>query len=538
MRVAVLVAAVASVALVGCGGKGGGGAGGGGGSSGGGSGGGAMGGGTGGGATGGGTGGGATGGGAGGGGGDVDGGVPADIRQALACGTPTGVVGMGAAGELQQYEVDQSVFPDALCNDGTPPVIYYRPWRGAASNQNKWVISLRGGGGCGSPASCAARWCSCATATRCPFASATTNFTLDNMSGGGRRGMAGSGVMLRSGPLANPLEDYNHVQFIYCSSDGWRGAAKGVRYDTTHPISGQPVSYTLHFMGTRILDADLAVLRQDGVPALRYTLDGTPTDLPDLDDAEEVVVVGDSAGGAGVINNLDFMAGFLRAHHTGGACDGGAACPPMVSGIIDAVVGPDLSRLDFSMSAGVDAGIDTYAAYAALAARSAAVQTGRGDESCAQHHALADGLCADGSHVVRHHVTTPFFVRMALLDSLISRNYAELNVSDPTYGLMVYNDAGIPMVFARTLRDELPTFPMLPSTAEEGASMTHAPGVFGPACSNHDTIHENSEVYGVTIAPDGGTPRRFFDVFEPWHQGGAANAVLTNDPSRADTVCP
>ncbi len=472
-------------------------------------------------------------------GGASDGGV-LGIRDALACGTPAPVSGIGLAGELQLYAVDPAVFPEALCNDGTQPIVYYRPYRGAA-NQHRWVIGLRGGGGCGNAAACAARWCSCNTRVRCPYASETTNFTLDNMSGGGRRGRQGEGVMLRDagvqpdGGLRNPLEDYNQVQLIYCSSDAWRGVARDVRFDTTHPITGQPVSYTLHFLGQRVLEADLKVLRRDGVAGLSYTLGGANQAMPDLDDAVEVLLEGDSAGGAGVINNLDWVSAELKRTHAG--CDGGAACPPEVVGLIDAVTGPELRRLDFSTSAGADAGVVTYDQYVAVTSRSPAV-SGRGDESCAQWHMGDAGVCSDLTHVIRHHLTTPYFVRMALFDRLISSNYDEFGVRDPVLGPFDYTDAGVPRTFALVLRRELAEFPQQLTTAEERASMTVAPGVFAPACVTHDTIHTTSEVFGVTITTDAGVVTRLLDLYSAWRTGLSPAAVLTSSPTLADTFCP
>lgn len=469
-------------------------------------------------------------------GGATDAGI-ATIRDALNCGTPIAVNGVGQAGELQLFEVDPALFPDALCNDGTRPVIYFRPAATAAAS-TKWVISLRGGGGCGTGPACAARWCSCANTTRCPFAAVTTNFTINNMSGGGRRGNTVGGILDRAPPLPNPLADYNHAQFVYCSSDGWSGNARAVSYDVTHPITGQPTTYTMHFLGSRILDANLAVLRQDRVAPLTYTLGGASTPMPDLDDATEVVIAGDSAGGAGVIHNLDLIASLLRANHVG--CDGGASCPPTVHGLIDAVVGPDQSRLDWSQAVGADAGLATWAALLDAQSRSPARAGSRGDSSCAAFH--LDGgtgsACEDISHVVRHHVTTPFFVRMALLDSLISNNYAESGARDPVLGPFVDNDAGIPVTFATVLRRELAEFPSMAANAEEGASFTKPPGVFGPSCANHDTIHTSSEVYGVVIATDAGLPYRLFDVFGFWRDGGTPPAVLSSDPLRRDTICP
>ncbi|TNF27416.1 MAG: hypothetical protein EP329_19460 [Deltaproteobacteria bacterium] len=472
----------------------------------------------------------------------ADTGVPpaeANIEAALDCGTPNRVFGQSAAGELQLHEMDTAAFPNALCNDGTPAVLYFRPYQGEA-NRNRWAITLRGGGGCGGAASCAARWCSCRTAARCPNATSTTNFTADNMSGGGRRGQAGKGLHLRDDGVDNPLAGYNHVQLIYCSSDSWAGRVRGLTFTTDHPITGEEVSYTLNFLGAEILDADLAVLRQDGAPGLVYTVAGASVALPDLDDAVEVVVAGDSAGGAGVIHNLDHIAATLRTHHTG--CDGGASCPPEVVGVIDAVVGPAMERLDFTRSAGAEAGIDSFQKYVDLAAAAPANQGGRVDESCrAWHMAHAPetvSACLDISHVVRNHLTTPFFVRMALLDNLIAGNYEESGVEDPELGPFVRNANGVPVVFGVVLQRELATFPELPDTAEEGDAITVAPGVFAPACSNHDTIHENTEVYGVTIAPEGAGPYLLFDVFRNWRTGGAPSAVLTQDAQRNDTVCP
>ena len=465
----------------------------------------------------------------------------ANIESALDCGSPNRVFGAAAAGELQLYEVDTAHFPNALCNDGTPPVLYCRPYRGEA-NRNRWAIILRGGGGCGNADNCAARWCACKNAVRCPHAATTTNFTLDNMSGGGRRGQAGAGIHLRDDTVDDPLADYNHVQLIYCSSDGWAGRARGVTFATTHPITGAEVSYTLNFLGAEIVDADLAILRQDGVAGLVYTADGGTVALPDLDDAVEVVVAGDSAGGAGVINNLDHIAETLRAHHTG--CDGSATCPPEVVGLIDAVVGPDMGRLDFSASAGVDFDVDTYQKYVDVDAVAAAPANRdvRMDESCVAWHAAHSpetaARCGDTSHVVRNHLTTPFFVRMALLDPLISSNYEDSGVADPELGPFVDNANGVPAVFAVVLQRELAAFPQLPGSAEEGAAMTMAPGVFAPACAVHDTIHQNSEVYGVTIDPTGSAPYKLLDVFENWRTGASPSAVLTTDPQRADTVCP
>ncbi len=467
---------------------------------------------------------------------DGGGGGEANIREALACAMPAGVRGEPVAGDLQLHEIDTEAFPNALCNDGTAPVLYYRPYNGEA-NRNRWVISLRGGGGCGNGDACAGRWCGCGNrdAPPCDYTDYSTNFNANNMSGGGSRSQEGAGVQRRDASL-NPFADYNHVQLIYCSSDLWAGNARGVSYTVTHPRTGAEVTYTMHFLGSQILAADLAVLRQDGAPALQYTAGGGATPMPDLDEADAVVVVGDSAGGAGVIHHLDGIAELLRENHVGGG-DG-----PEVAGIIDAIVGPDQSRLDWSNNPAASAGIVTYADAMAASALTPANAGAYQDESCVVWHRTnrpgSEGECSDISHVVRNHVTTPFFVRMALFDSLISSNYEASRLEDPELGPFVLGGpmGNLPIVFAQVLQRELAAFGSLPTDAEDGDDMSVAPGVFAPACPRHDTIHRDDEVYGTYIDPTGTDPLYFFDVFESW-RAGDDGVVLTTDPMREDTHC-
>lgn len=456
--------------------------------------------------------------------------APADIAEVLACGTPIPIGGVADTGELQIHAMDTAAFPDALCNDGTPAVLYYRPFRGDPSNRTRWAITLRGGGSCSSPETCAARWCACSAGRPCDHTEIVTGFSLDNMSGGGRRGNPGNGIHSRDPSHDNPIADYNQVQLVYCSSDLWTGLARSVRMTTRHPRRGDEVTFVAHFLGRAILDADLAVLRQDGAPALLYTADGGSVAMPDLDEATEVLIAGDSAGGAGVIHNLDAIRTLLEEHHVGEGT-------PRVQGLIDAVVGPDWSRLDWSGSIGASMGFDTYDEV--MSTMNTNGWRHDGDLSCGDYHTPlgTNAYCLDMSHVIRHHVTTPFFVRMALLDGLISDAYADAGLADPELGAFEDTAMGVPLVFARVLQRELVTFSMLPSTAEEGASMTAAPGVFAPACSNHDTIHEDSEVWGVTIDPGSG-PLHLFDVLEPWRRGRTPTSALTMDPMRRDTVCP
>lgn len=433
---------------------------------------------------------------------------------------------------MQKHTVDTTRFPDALCNDGTAAVLHFRPYRGAA-NRNKWVISLRGGGFCGTGDSCAARYCGCsnARAAQCPSVpmEERTNFDAGNMTNAAPNTMIGDGIFLRDGgpTMVNPIQDYNQVRLQYCSSDVWSGTRRDVVLSAVHPVTGAAIQYRIHFLGRRILDADIATLRRDGTAPLVHMVGGTSTEMPDLDDAEEVIFTGDSAGGAGIIYNLDRLESELRTTNT--RCTGGA-CPLRVRGLIDAQPGPERGRLDWSGTRFM-----TYQNY--LAARDAGQRANLGtetDQSCVEwHRSRAPGsetICADDGHVLRHHITTPFFVRMALADALISSNYTAEATRDPTLGPMS------PLVFAQILAREFPAFPMLPMTAEEGAMMTVAPGVFAPGCLKHDTIFDNDEVYRSSVTPAGGSETRLFDVFEPWRASGTSRAVVAT--SRMDTFCP
>ena len=467
--------------------------------------------------------------------------APPNLSVALDCGR--GAVGTGAgpdrADSLQRAVIDTGAFPDAICNDGSPAAIYFRPFRGEA-NRNRWLINLRGGGACSGGQSCAARWCGCAGASVCPATPADThtNFDRGNMVSAGAATQNGTGIFLRGDPARpNPIEDYNEVRVVYCSSDRWTGTRRAAPMTATHPVTGAPVSYSIHFLGARILEAVLSTLRHDGARGPTYTQGGANTPMPDLDEATEVILAGDSAGGGGVIFNLDRVAATLRARNA--ACAGGA-CPLVVRGLIDATVGPDSSRLTLSPTGRIAMnGATTYTAWAEATARVQQQNQGfRGDESCVAWHAAnmpgTEHVCSDGDHVIRHHVTTPFFVRMALRDGLISSGYYEGGWVDPTLGPFDREAT----VFARVLHGELSAFPMMRATAEEGAMMTQAPGVFAPLCTNHDTINEDSEVYGVTITPNGGgAARRLFDVFEAW-RAGTPNAAVLSNPAMNATVCP
>ncbi|CAH8607123.1 unnamed protein product [Heterobilharzia americana] len=167
----------------------------------------------------------------------------------------------------------------ARCNDGSPAGYYYRPAKHAAINN--WIIFLEGGWYCFDAETCFLRESNA-------FSLFSSKFWPKSRSLGG---------ILSSDSNANPNYHGFHSVFIpYCSSDLWTGKMAN--------RSGE-----FYFHGSRILAAVI-----DNLPWHNavYT--------------EKVIFAGSSAGGIGVLMNVDRLGRklFSRIGH-----------PVLVSGIID-----------------------------------------------------------------------------------------------------------------------------------------------------------------------------------------------------------
>ncbi len=424
------------------------------------------------------------------------------IGDVLTCGVEAAVGGMAPGTDLQRYDLDTAAFPDALCNDGTAAVIYVRPYQNAV-NQNRWVIQLLGGGSCNTAQECANRWCRVDTAfskTQMSSHAAPASGTIE------------SGIFLRAAGSA--FGNWNQVLVRYCSSDVHAGTSRDVVVDALDPVSHAPVRFRMHFLGDAILQAALATLRADGVPALSYTIAGGAVAVPDLDQAEAVVFAGASAGGAGLIRQVDRLRDQLRATNPA----------VVVTALVDSVFGPDLANLDLSLSTRctmLHEGCD----YAGLLAADAAVQPAHlvTDDSCTTWHAAnapaTAGQCADVEHVIRHHVTTPMFVRQGQTDSLISALYVG-QYALPGHAVMTIDD------FADRIRVEMQALTSLSTTAEEGAAILTAPGGFSPHCAKHETLRDTGHTFLTTIT-EGATIYRMEAVIANWSTNVAPSMVIT-----------
>lgn len=445
------------------------------------------------------------------------------IGDSLPCGKlgpAGGLAGAKSDVYLERHDFDPAVFPDALCNDGTPAFFYFRPYSGE-ENRDKWVVQLQGGGSCGSPVKCAQRWCSI-----------DTNFGMQGMTANESpaHGIDGKGILARRAD--NPLAGYNQVFVRYCTSDSWDGAARDVVANLEHPTTGEPIAYRIHFLGARVVEAVISTLRQDGVAPLQHETSGQA--LPDLDEAEVFILAGASGGGGGTTLNADRVAEAVRA---GNIHCGGDTCPLEVRAVIDSILSPELETLDYSTAVLCTeephiCDYETHFSYA-FSEGSYAFRNQQSDASCLAWHAThAPGTeyqCADTQHILRHHVTTPMFVRMSQRDSLISGNAAEASWTVPGKGVM---DADL---FAELIRLDLAAMADIQTSAHEGALIQTAPGVFGPTCPRHETLSSNEATYDVTIEVDS-VPRTMFDIFEAWRAGGSPSAAIAT-PETPD-VCP
>ncbi|MFH1712426.1 MAG: pectin acetylesterase-family hydrolase [Patescibacteria group bacterium] len=171
--------------------------------------------------------------------------------------------------KMVKYEVENAKERGAVSNDGSPAVYYYRT--GADENADKWIIHLQGGGSCNSEEECIERW------KTQQFRMTSKNYS---------KYMTGSGIVSPD-PDKNPdFYNFNHVYVKYSSSDVWSG-------NNEVEIEGR----TVYFHGARIVDAVLEDLQNENI---------FPGQT--INDATDVLLTGSSAGGVGVMRNLDHVA--------------------------------------------------------------------------------------------------------------------------------------------------------------------------------------------------------------------------------------
>ncbi|HVS64897.1 MAG TPA: pectin acetylesterase-family hydrolase [Thermoanaerobaculia bacterium] len=431
------------------------------------------------------------------------------IREALPCEREGSAGGLARGSALTRVDVDPVLYPEAICNDGTPAVFYVRPAL-TDENRDSWHIHLQGGGGCLDGQSCAERWCS-----------VDTNFGADKMSTlyAPEGGIVDPGI-LRDDPR-NPIWDWNQVLVYYCSSDSWTGRADDRELEAAGPQGGS-IEYRMPFHGADIVDAVLDVLQGGDGPLVLEGEGGASRSVPDLDEARRVLFSGASAGGGGVTYNADRVEALLR--ETNVRC-AGEDCPLDFRALVDSTLFPDTSDLDASQSAPcLESGLCTTEELLraqwdqVLGSLRAGQET---EDSCASwHRDNAPGTewrCADGAHVLENHVSSPLFVRMDLQDNLLSSNFVERG----------YLDDGRPVTptdFGERTEATLRRFADRADLSEEALA---APVVLGAQCTRHESLRNNESYYDhLAPAPDG-LPYATPDLLRNWLEGeGPLEAIV------------
>jgi len=191
-------------------------------------------------------------------------------------------------------------YPDAKCLDGTPALYYIRPAT-SRINATKWVFHFQGGGWCSTMDDCKKRSQSRLGSSARKY---NNNDTMDLNKIDGCQNNRWCGALMVNDERMNPYSyDWNAVLLMYCDGASWIGNMKD-------PVSG------LYFRGWQSLQAIM-------------------TDLltkHNLNEATEVLIGGDSAGGLATFYHIDYMT--ERIHSAGSKA--------MVLGMPDSGFWPDL----------------------------------------------------------------------------------------------------------------------------------------------------------------------------------------------------
>ncbi|MCI0618792.1 pectinacetylesterase family protein [bacterium] len=182
------------------------------------------------------------------------------------------------AAPLQKITVPNASARQAVCNDGSPAVYYFRPGKG--SGANKWVIFLSGGGLCYSVESCNER---------------KINSPQLMSSKGYPSTFVGNGVLSDLAAKNPDFFNANQVAIPYCSSDLWSGDR-----EKSNATGGY------EFRGIKIVRSIISELRNKG-----------------LFIADQILFSGTSAGGIGVMVHLDWLSAQFPAAEVRGVNDAG-----------------------------------------------------------------------------------------------------------------------------------------------------------------------------------------------------------------------
>ena len=360
--------------------------------------------------------------------------------------------------------------PDAVCNDGTPAVIFIRS---AATNSDRWVFHLQGGGSCAEH-DCAERWCE--------------NMNLMS-SMNAPEAVTEEGIF--SVRNDNVFADANYVFVPYCSSDNHAGTSGEmvISADDTHE------EFRIHFQGHAIVQAAAAAI-ENGVTSD----DGVETLLP-LTAENQILLTGTSAGCTGVAHQADRLAirwaGLEVSTQT--LCD--AAFSPFLEDFDNAITQELASILEEGQE-------ETF--YTRMRTQELLL-----DDSCVETEQENPSRCNTASHVLTNHITeSRLFIFQDNNDSLFINRFLEALNEEPT----TENKNLLKMVIGPASRRSLAR------AADGGTDIS----VYGRTCGYHVGLTADDRFYDHSIfTSDGALTYR--DALVQWALGETVVAIDSED---------
>jgi hypothetical protein len=375
--------------------------------------------------------------------------------------------------------------PPAVCNDGSPAVMYVRPAPQNSPNQDDWIVLFDGGGGCGTPDECLARWCSLG-ASPAIFDRAGKMSSL-----GLPPTMDPPGGILSRNPI-NRFAGWNHVFVNYCTSDDHLGGAGPKKVSTGTPAAAW--TFDIQFQGEAVVNEVIAQLRSG--PTIPNGF-GPAQAVPDIDNAEKVLIAHESAGD-GMRMHVDRIAAQLTPQGID------------VRDVSDAGFGSGYSDPGLSWALAPYADYDEFGALYMLPKFQDfwEVQDSALDASCLAS-GVADWYCYDNHYVLLNEMTTPAFVRADLSDMLARKRPLDWGMFATLYDYVGY-------------------------VADQFALLPPGSGYLGVNCGGHVALQTRG--FWRTEVANGST-LTWNDLLANWVWG--AGGLVTTDVQRdADGVAP
>ena len=387
--------------------------------------------------------------------------------------------------------------------DGTRPMYYVDRARTPDGNEdqlsNNWVFWFQGGG------TCSDNNTSGKSAGEICYDLYTDPAERNEMGTAGNKSSIGGSGIMNARRDENRFKTYNRVRIKKSSYDRFTGTAT---LQNAQNNSGD--TFNMYWHGRHIVDAVI----HDLAGGITFEDENGDNTLPPLSNADLVIFSGHSGGAGGLVMNGDWLAEQIR----------GLRPAAKVRLVFDARWKPGLENeagFDQTLSVAInDANGDgvldaydhisphpnnpgqlpngyTYSNWKTIVGgdiRSQQDQLGVAlDESCEALHGSGSSVCRDERHVLMNHISTPYFIRQALMDSN-NRNNPTDHAEDPGFKFshdefrerVVYQLNRFVEGF-RTLSDLALTAPFLPAWSF---------GIFATYSTVHAGISSDEQFFG------------------------------------------